>query len=71
MLDDLPYGMKIKYWRSFIFEGLKEEERFREIRNYTSRNLPLGGESFVEDLEFKSGRKLRLRKTGRPRKVKD
>lgn len=66
MLDDLPHGLMIKDWRQFILDGLKEEERFREIRELSSRNLPLGSNEFLDKLEDKSGLELRPRPQGRP-----
>jgi putative transposase len=54
-------------WRHFLKEGDQEWDRL--IRQNTKTGRPLGGEPFVLKLEALTGRKLRLKAPGRPRKA--
>jgi len=54
-------------WKGFI-EEVDNAEEIKEIREQTRRGRPLGGSSFVERLEGKYNRSLKLKSRGRPRK---
>jgi putative transposase len=51
-------------WASFLGEASRESE-IALIRDHESSGRPLGDEKFINDLEEKTGRILRLRKRGR------
>jgi len=51
-------------WASFLGEASRESE-IALIRDHEASGRPLGDEKFINDLEEKTGRILRLRKRGR------
>ena len=47
-----------------------DQEAFRQIATLTLKNLPIGSESFIAELESQTGRVLRPKPMGRPPKKK-
>jgi putative transposase len=63
----LPYlgAPMLRGWGGFLRRGVEEIEAKR-LEEHVSSGLPLGSDDFVKDLEARSGRRLFLRKGGRP-----
>jgi putative transposase len=59
-----PLLDRVPDWRSFLAEGLAEEDAER-LRQSERTGRPLGSEPFVEHLEKISGRNLKKKKAGR------
>jgi putative transposase len=57
-------------WSSWLAEG-DEPEELEVLRRNVERGLPCGSEKFIEKLEKMTGRVLRFRPQGRPRKELD
>lgn len=57
-------------WSSWLAEG-DEPEELEVLRRNVERGLPCGSEKFIEKLEKMTGRVLRFRSQGRPRKELD
>ena len=60
-------GYDQKDWKSFI-ESSDNPDEIRQIRENTRKGRPLGSGDFVEKLEGKLNRFLRLKPKGRPKK---
>lgn len=54
-------------WLDFLNES--DEEKNQLLRRNISRNLPVGSDSFIEELEKISGRSLKFKPQGRPYKI--
>jgi len=54
-------------WRRMLLTGL-DEDLVERLRRQTLCGRPLGADAFVEEIERRLGRRLRLRPAGRPRK---
>jgi putative transposase len=52
-------------WRDVLLHG-RDEREIESIREATKRGLPVGSDEFIEALEARSGRSLRIRPVGRP-----
>lgn len=59
---------RVTDWSSWLAEGIGRTE-IDALRRNAPQGLPCGSESFVEDLEASSKRRLRHRKKGRPGKT--
>lgn len=57
-------------WSAWLAEG-DEPERIDLLRRHLDRGLPCGSEDFVAGLESATGRSLRFRPRGRPRKTEE
>jgi len=63
----LPLLKGISDWRKYL--SVNEKEMFlKQIRKCTAIGCPAGSESFVIKLEDLSGRTLKLKPVGRPKK---
>jgi putative transposase len=58
-------------WRAVLRSSVDEEAFGRRLQEGSRRGRPLGDEQFIEELERLSGRRLRARRVGRPRKVRE
>jgi putative transposase len=56
-------------WREMLAAGAEGECDWQAVRVATQTGAPLGSERFVGELERRVGRRLRVRKRGRPQKV--
>ena len=59
-----------KTWRRFI-EQSEDPNEIRQIREQTRKGRPLGSSNFVDELEGKLKRVLKLKPKGRPKKLID
>lgn len=59
---------RIKDWRAYLREGL-DAEVSDVFKKHESTGRPLGDEAFLIRLERITGRVLRKRKAGRPKKA--
>jgi len=55
-------------WREVLETGVEEEAFGRRLQEASRRGRPLGGGEFARELEKRTGRELRPRPVGRPRK---
>lgn len=55
-------------WRRFVRSQDLDEDRFNVLRKQCRNGRPAGNDGFLEELERKTGRCLRKKKGGRPRK---
>lgn len=58
----------IRDWSAWLQAGIRPDE-LATLRRNTPSGLPCGSEAFVEDLEHRSGRRLRIRAPGPRRRV--
>jgi putative transposase len=58
---------RVPDWGAFLSGG-REGELDMKLRNHQSTGRPLGSDDFVEEMERRSGRRLRPGKAGRPRR---
>jgi len=58
-----------KTWKGFI-ETSDDDDQVKAIRKKTERGRPLGDDNFIEKIEKKVGRRLKLNPKGRPKKEK-
>ncbi len=63
-----PLFQGICDWSSWLSAGMPDG-CLETLRRHTGQNLPCGTEEFIERLEAHSGRSLRYRPRGRPRRV--
>jgi len=56
-------------WRAALAGSIDEEAFGVRLREASRRGRPLGGEEFTDQLEERSGRKLRARPVGRPKET--
>ncbi len=63
-----PLLARMPDWGGFLAAGVSEAER-QELRTHGNTGRPLGAADWVEALERRTGRPLRPRKPGRPRKA--
>ncbi len=60
----------IQNWSEWLFDGLNDDSA-ATLRSNVRQNLPCGSAAFVESLEERSGKHLRPRGRGRPRRQID
>jgi putative transposase len=61
---ELPLIEIVKDWAGWL-AGEEDDNDIKTIRNATAKDLPLGSEDFIHQLEMKLGRTLRPQKRGR------
>jgi Transposase and inactivated derivatives len=66
-----PFSLlsQISDWKAFL-QGEEKEEDLKQLRKNQSTGRPLGDESFVERLEWFTGRVLKKKPSGRPKGYK-
>lgn len=64
-----PMLERIVDWRRFVRSEGQDAVVFPQIRERSRTGRPIGGDEFIERLEKLTGRSLRARKLGRPKKV--
>lgn len=69
ILTDFYLSSEIRDWRGYLDEGEKEEE-LKTFRKHETTGRPLGDQDFITKIEQLTGRPLRIRRAGRPRKIK-
>jgi putative transposase len=70
LVNVLPMADRIQDWPRYLSVP-ETEKKLMAIRRHSQTGRPIGGESFVDELERKSGRQLRKRRPGRkPHKTK-
>lgn len=67
LVEECPLLEEIGDWRSFVNEEESEEIQ-KQIRKHLVTGRPLGDDAFITRLEQMTGRVLKLRKPGRPKK---
>ncbi|HWC96908.1 MAG TPA: transposase [Candidatus Sulfopaludibacter sp.] len=65
--DELTGGWNHVSWREQLESALTEQDT-AALRRATRRGVPLGSEAFIDELERRAGRRLRLLERGRPKK---
>ncbi|MEL7185733.1 MAG: transposase [Pseudomonadota bacterium] len=65
--DVSPFEL-IDDWSAYLSDG-DDEERLREIRDQTRTGRPSGRDTFIDDIEARSGRTVRRNPGGRPKKL--
>lgn len=64
--DVSPFEL-VDDWSTYLSDG-DDEEHLQDIRDQTRTGRPSGRDSFIDDLEVRSGRTVRPSAGGRPRK---
>jgi len=73
--DNLEVNKLFKYideqqenWANFI-EAESDKDQIKEIRKKTKSGRPIGSFRFIDEVEKKLGRRLKLKSKGRPKKI--
>jgi len=64
--DYTPYLKEIYDWKEYL-NGNYDERIISNIRSCTMNGRPSGNEAFIQELEYKTGRLLRIKSIGRPK----
>jgi len=67
LVEECPLLEEISDWRSFVNEEEPEED-LKNIRKHLTTGRPLGDDAFIARLEQLTGRVLKTRNPGRPKK---
>ena len=70
LITESPLSEEIGNWGAFI-DQKEADESIRHLRRHLVTGRPLGDESFIEELERKTGRTLKKQKTGPKRRPID
>jgi putative transposase len=58
-------------WAEALRTSIDEEAFGRRLQEASRKGRPMGGDEFVDELEERSGRRLRAQPVGRPRRVSE
>ena len=58
----------VQNWSEWLGEE-EDDRQLKTLRSNIQQNLPCGSDQFIENLERLSGRRLRVRSVGRPKRV--
>ncbi len=68
IIDDIPMRELIDDWATYL-RGQESDKMIGALRAHSRTGRPLGDEAFVRKLEVATGRRLRKRAAGRPRRT--
>jgi len=70
LADTSSIAEMVSSWREVLEDGMRYATSVKRIEKHMRTGRPFGGDSWIESLQAATGRQLRPRKRGRPRKCR-